>query len=322
MIGTILAQSGETSALAILLAAALPCLFMAWMIVRQQGASREPISLLANLYLVSILLTLILGNCWSLVGLGSVQPDGTTPNALALAFGRAAIPEELLKLAVLWLVLRNSPYLRDAQSGFLFGAITGLGFASAENIGYVLSHGLEIAPLRAMIAAPLHTAWAALVGTAWGHARFRRTSAPEGVVIRAWPYVIPALLVSIGLHGLFDFELFVENTDSVMVIIAWGASLGIAVLAWLVAVRLVPRRTPIAMLSRACPLCRELTPVSATECIHCDAAQPTNHCTPMVCSHCVEPALSGWKHCAHCGASFHKRYAKRVHKLLVKESAA
>lgn len=129
--------------------------------------------------------------------------SGTTLGSALDAFACAAIPEELLKFLMLWLLLRRNPYYDEHLDGIVYAACVGLGFASLENALYLLQNLDDIgyvASMRAIFAVPGHFCFAIAMGYYYSRASFCPTALPR----RKWYLGAMALAIPILLHGAYD----------------------------------------------------------------------------------------------------------------------
>lgn len=89
--------------------------------------------------------------------------------AFADAFVLAAIPEELAKLIMLWLLLRKNPHFDERFDGIVYAVCIGMGFAGIENVMYLIG-GIEngnwigTGIFRALFSVPAHFLFAVLMG--------------------------------------------------------------------------------------------------------------------------------------------------------------
>lgn len=127
------------------------------------------------------------------------QLDNPYASGLGQAFFEAAIPEELLKFAVVYLYCYRHREFDEPMDGIVYGATASLGFATLENVLYVASGGWGTAILRALTAVPGHAFLGAIMGYYVGQAKFRPQE--RGKLLGL------ALLVPIVLHGMYDFPL-------------------------------------------------------------------------------------------------------------------
>lgn len=118
----------------------------------------------------------------------------------------AAIPEELAKLIMLWIVVSRNTFFNEPRDGIVYAACVGLGFATLENFDYIFVHENwgKVALNRAVLSVPAHYLCAVLMGYYYANARFW----PLRGVKRLWQlariYLVPVLM-----HGTFDSMAYV-----------------------------------------------------------------------------------------------------------------
>lgn len=121
--------------------------------------------------------------------------------AVEAAFG-AAIPEELAKFLMLWLVIRRA---RDCDSGgdlFCSAILVGLGFAAIENVLYLFSAGsgwVHTGIVRGLMSVPCHTIDGMFMGYFLALWWRKALSTPIALAL--------ALVLPMLAHGLYDFPL-------------------------------------------------------------------------------------------------------------------
>jgi RsiW-degrading membrane proteinase PrsW (M82 family) len=161
-----------------------------------RDAHREPRSVLVKTFLLGLLATIpvVLLD----LGLEALRPASLSllRGALYEAFVLAAIPEELLKLAVILRYSMRQASFEEPMDGIVYGATAALGFAFLENALYVAQGGLVVAALRSVTAVPMHAAAGAILGHFAARARFAR-----GGRLETWK----GLAAVVTLHGLYDF---------------------------------------------------------------------------------------------------------------------
>ncbi len=128
------------------------------------------------------------------------QSENIWVASAATAFLSAAIPEEFFKHRVLRKFVANHPDFDEPMDGIVYGAVASLGFATIENVLYCLDGGVGTALGRAVTAVPAHAAFGAIMGYTFARRHF------AGKENGAWG---PALWLSVLLHGLYDWVLFV-----------------------------------------------------------------------------------------------------------------
>ena len=161
-----------------------------------RDAHREPRSILVKTFLLGLLATIP-------VVLLDLALEALRPASLSLlrgalyeAFVLAAIPEELLKLAVILRYSIRQASFNEPMDGIVYGATAALGFAFLENALYVAQGGLVVAALRSVTAVPMHAAAGAILGHFAARSRFARGGRLEAC---------KGLAAAVTLHGLYDF---------------------------------------------------------------------------------------------------------------------
>jgi protease PrsW len=124
--------------------------------------------------------------------------------ALALrTFLFVALPEELVKMALIYTIVIELHELGFRQIGILAAAV-GAGFAAAENVFYILQLGETVVWLRLLTATPFHI-FVAIVAAKIIYLGVQRER-PEFIGI--------ALLAATVLHGMYDYLLLVDQAGN------------------------------------------------------------------------------------------------------------
>jgi RsiW-degrading membrane proteinase PrsW (M82 family) len=137
---------------------------------------------------------------------------GALAQALVDAAGYAAIPEEIAKFLMVWLVIRRS---KDCDSGgdlFCGAILVSLGFAALENVLYVAaasSNWAVIGTIRGLMAIPGHTIDGMFMG--YFLALWWRKALPASVAL------LLALALPIAAHTLYDFPLMALDNVALLV---------------------------------------------------------------------------------------------------------
>lgn len=109
------------------------------------------------------------------------------------AFVGAAIPEESMKLLMLWLMLRNCDDFDEALDGIVYAVCIGMGFAGIENVLYVFQSEdgwATTALMRSLLAVPGHYIFAVLMGFFYSLAHFFRATIANTATSFGWrPYL-------------------------------------------------------------------------------------------------------------------------------------
>lgn len=187
----------------LLIAALAPVAALLFIIYKVDRYNREPINLLAKLFIFGVLIAIPVIAVEGFLGyLNIFTLTGSDLQNVYTAFVVAAFTEELFK----WLVLRRFAYRHQAYDEYLDGIVyavfVSLGFAAFENLGYVFSNNdISIAFMRALTALPGHM----LFGVAMGyHFSIMKFAGTRKLYLRAQR---ESLLIPIILHGIYDYIL-------------------------------------------------------------------------------------------------------------------
>ena len=205
----------------ILISALTPVVVLLWYIYRKDKVQPEPTKWLLKAFGFGVL-SMFLSFVFSVPAclLLGMEMDANTYSsireAFADAFVLAAIPEELAKLIMLWLLLRKNPHFDERFDGIVYAVCIGMGFAGIENVMY-LAGGIEdgswigIGISRALFSIPGHFFFAVLMGYYYSLYHFGIDRSPKA---KAMILVAPILA-----HGLFDGILFCMNVDEGLALI-------------------------------------------------------------------------------------------------------
>ena len=199
----------------VILAALAPVAWLLWTIYRKDSAQPEPTKWLVKAFVYgigSVFLSLAISMPTSMVlGMNiDNQVYGSFAEAVGDAFFLAAIPEEVAKLFMLWLLLRKNPFFDEHFDGIVYAVCVGLGFAAFENICYLLG-GIDdgswigIGVARALFSVPAHYFFAILMGYYYSLYHFG--------IDRSVKAKVMVLVAPILAHGIFDALLFCMRVD-------------------------------------------------------------------------------------------------------------
>lgn len=205
----------------VILSALAPVAVALWYITLKDCVLPEPTKWLAKTFwygvlsaLLSFAFSLPLSKIFGLSIDAQVYPS--ILDAFADAYLLAAIPEELAKLIMLYLLLRNNPHFDEKFDGIVYAVFIGMGFAGIENVMYLMS-GLEngswisIGIVRALFSIPGHFLFAVLMGyyysiCYWGIDRSMKA--------KAMILVAPVLA-----HGIYDAILMSMHVNEGLAVI-------------------------------------------------------------------------------------------------------
>jgi len=91
------------------------------------------------------------------------------------------------------------------------GILVGAGFSFVENILYAASYGYSIILARSIISVPLHLVTCGILGYYLGLMKY------SGHVFYKIHYILRGLIISISIHGIYDFLLITGKTNSYLV---------------------------------------------------------------------------------------------------------
>lgn len=188
-----------------IVAALLPVGLLAYYIYRKDKDQPEPKKWLWKACLFGVLSALVV------MAIGIIFPsflqlfeslEGTVLGALGSSLLEAAIPEEGLKLLMLWLLIRKNPYFDERIDGIVYATMVGLGFAGIENILYLLAYSSDLAVIaitRALFSVPGHFFFAVVMGYYLSLAYFKSNTKSEKTKYWLLAFFVPMLL-----HFVFD----------------------------------------------------------------------------------------------------------------------
>lgn len=192
----------------ILLTALLPIAILVYYIYHKDKNSPEPTEQLIKAFLFGILsipLSFCLSIPFGIIGLYPIEATSIL-GSVSTAFFGAAIPEEIAKFFMLWLLLRKNRYFDEKMDGIVYAVCVSLGFAALENIMYLFSNAesyLSVGIARAIFAVPGHFCFGILMGYYYSLAKFYpMTPKKNKALILAAPIIV---------HGLYDSILFIIN---------------------------------------------------------------------------------------------------------------
>lgn len=196
----------------IILSALIPAIVLLGYIYWQDRKSPEPVRQLLKATALGVLaIPLVLAITTPLESLGILTFDvNTVWDAINVSFLGAAIPEELSKLLILWLFLRNNPYFDERMDGIVYAVCVSLGFAGVENVAYVLGDAdwMTTALSRAFTAVPGHFCFAVIMGYFYSLAKYEPAHRTR--------YIVMTIVAPILAHGVYDVLAFSISLSPVL----------------------------------------------------------------------------------------------------------
>ncbi len=189
--------------------ALLPIAILIFYISHKDKNNPEPPKELIKAFLagtLSIPLSLCISTPLEQFGLYSMTPS-TVFESICTSFFGAAIPEEIAKSAILWLILRKNRFFDEKMDGIVYAVCVSLGFAAIENLMYIFGNTdsfLSVGISRAIFAVPGHFCFGILMGYYYSLARFdSENQAKNRKLILAAPIIA---------HGAYDSILYMIST--------------------------------------------------------------------------------------------------------------
>ena len=205
----------------VILAAVLPAFLLVLYIWLKDKYQREPLRYILRGVAYGVISAGLAYWLESLIGaLGLIGEPRFFLGAIWNALIGAAIPEEfvkllmlwllLRKLLMLWLLLRNNPYFDERFDGIVYACCVGMGFAGTENIIYLLGNidnWETIAVQRAIFAVPGHFMFAVAMGYFYSMLYFGDMSWRERSRIFWVPVTLHAIILVLTFY-VFCYLLF------------------------------------------------------------------------------------------------------------------
>lgn len=206
----------------VILSALAPVAVALWYIFKKDSAQPEPAKWLIKAFVFGVLSALLsftfstpLGEIFDLDFDAEVY--SSVVDAFADAFLMAAIPEELAKLIMLWLLLRKNPYFDEKFDGIVYAVCIGMGFAGIENVMYLID-GIEddswisTGIVRALFSIPGHFFFAVLMGYYYSLHHFEIGNKTRTAIM--------VLAAPILAHGIFDGILMSTQVDEEFAVVS------------------------------------------------------------------------------------------------------
>lgn len=195
----------------IIIAALLPAFLLIYYINRKDSLQPEPKWQLVKGFLYGVGSCILIITSSLLLGIGddSGEAPKTFFKAIGDAFLVAAIPEELAKLLLLWLLVRKNKHFNEHMDGIVYSVCIGMGFAGMENILYLFDNidsWASVGVARSLISVPGHFFFAVAMGYFFSLATF-------GPVKARKVNISLMIAVPILMHGIFDSILFLVSAE-------------------------------------------------------------------------------------------------------------
>lgn len=188
-----------------IIAALAPVAVLGYYIYRKDHLRQEPPKELLKAFgmgVLSVFVSFCISVPFGLLGLYVDDPQTFSGGVLTSFFG-AAVPEEVAKFVMFWIVVRKNRWFDEKMDGVVYGSCVALGFAALENIQYLVANfdsWVSVGITRALLSVPGHFFFGILMGYYYSIVRF---SAAPSLKDRCLVLIAPILA-----HGIFNSLLF------------------------------------------------------------------------------------------------------------------
>lgn len=207
---------GDISMFIYLIALALlPTILLMIFIYYKDSHEKEPVKLLATLFLggiLSIIPAVIIEELGHMIIVPFFSEESFMYNLL-YAFFVVALAEEGGKFIFAYAISWNNKHFNYKFDGIVYCVFVSLGFATLENLLYVFEGGISTGILRAILSVPSHAIDAVFMGYFYSKAKVSESVGDKsGKALN----LLLALTVAIFLHGFYDFCLFVATPFTII----------------------------------------------------------------------------------------------------------
>jgi RsiW-degrading membrane proteinase PrsW (M82 family) len=188
-----------------LIAAIAPAVVLGYYIYKKDKLKQEPPKELLKAFGLGVLSTVVsmfISNPLGALGFYSNEPY-TFWEGVSTAFFGAAIPEEIAKFMMFWLIVRKNRWFDEKMDGVVYASCVALGFAALENILYLASNfdsWVSVGITRALLSVPGHFFFGILMGYYYSLVRFSVSPSMKNKCM--------VLLAPILAHGIYNSLLF------------------------------------------------------------------------------------------------------------------
>ena len=188
-----------------LIAALAPAAVLGYYIYKKDRLRQEPPKELLKAFgcgVLSVFVSLCISTPLGSLGFYDGVND-TLWGCLATSFFGAAIPEEVAKFLMFYLVIRKNRWFDERMDGIVYASCVSLGFAALENILYLASNfdsWVSVGIARAILSVPGHFFFGILMGYYFSIVRFGVSRSAKD----KWMVLLAPILA----HGAYDAILF------------------------------------------------------------------------------------------------------------------
>ena len=209
--------------------ALLPVILLLLYIYIKDRKRPEPIVKLLLAFfcgVVSVFLSLFVSIPLSVYGFYPEVPADFWGSLRVSLFG-AALPEELAKFFMLWLLVRSSRHFDEAFDGIVYAVSVGMGFAALENLFYLWDNTndwLYVGITRAIFSVPGHFVFGVIMGYYYSLVRFGNKHSLKNKIL--------VILAPVFVHTIFNTILFTIDVTPLLAGILQIGFLILCILMW------------------------------------------------------------------------------------------
>ena len=142
-----------------------------------------------------------------------ITPYTDLKTTFLFSFFVIALSEEWIKLLFLRVFIMPGKDFNERMDGIVYSVMISMGFATMENILYIIFRdgGMNVAIIRMFTAVPAHASFAILMGYFAGLWHFEKRKGKKLI------YLLLTLFVPLAVHGLYDFFIFQDLSDYLII---------------------------------------------------------------------------------------------------------
>ncbi len=209
-----------------------PALIILYIFYKTDYVKPEPVSILARVFFIGAILTLVLAVLLSFIPQGDDFTKNDILRIIIDSFIIAGLIEETFKFILFKVLIYNNKHFDEVLDGIIYMATISLSFAAVENVGYGITavtaggfdYGVSIIIMRAISAVPMHATMSGIMGYYIAREKMLHESGAS----------YKGLFIAVIIHGSYNFFAFLSvilPEDSPLSILVLGsfAVLGISI---------------------------------------------------------------------------------------------
>lgn len=194
--------------------AVIPSVALCAYIYFKDKVEKEPLKLLITLFFLGIIITIPVYFVEQFLITTFNLWERTPLKIFILSFVAISLVEEGFKYLITFLGIWKNKKFNYIYDGVVYAAFVSLGFALFENILYVMNNPFNVGIQRAILSVPAHGFFSIISGYFLGLAKFNKFIGYKKYKNR---FLIFSFALPVLLHGFFDFLLFLNHENSLIV---------------------------------------------------------------------------------------------------------